>query len=193
MDSEWYFYWKILYQNTYSINCTPPIRLLLLLLLLLLLRNCCTILALPIESVIMYGFWWFRYLNDRIDLPDMIGSFASGAAATMAAKIGTKKIIPLLWIESSPVDRFWCLRCLYDHIKVPHMTGSFASGTTSSLVAKNGTKKIFHYCGWNHHQWTDFMFEVSKQLSWQKYSHQAKLSRFGLAGLTLVAILDFQM
>ena len=72
----------------------------------------------------------------------MIGSFASGAAAAMAAKIGTKKIIPLLWIESSPVDRFWCLRCLNDRIEVPDMIGSFASGATASLVAKNGTKQL---------------------------------------------------
>ena len=49
-------------------------------------------------------------------VPDMIGSFASGSAAAMAAKIGTKKIIPLLWIKSSPVDRFWCLRCLNDRL-----------------------------------------------------------------------------
>ena len=37
------------------------------------------------------------------------------------------------------------------------------------------------------------VFEVSKWLSWHKYSHQAKLSRFGLAGLPIAAILDFQM
>ena len=54
------------------------------------------ILALPIESEIMDGFWCSRCLNDRIDLPDMIGSFASGATASMVAKSGTKKIIPLL-------------------------------------------------------------------------------------------------
>ena len=37
------------------------------------------------------------------------------------------------------------------------------------------------------------VFEVSKQLSWHKYSYQAKLSRFGLVGLTVAAILDFKM
>ena len=37
------------------------------------------------------------------------------------------------------------------------------------------------------------VFEVSKWLSWHEYSYQAKLSRFGLAGLPMAAILDFQM
>ena len=37
------------------------------------------------------------------------------------------------------------------------------------------------------------VFEVSKQLSWHEYFHQAKLSRFGLAGLPMAAILDFQI
>ena len=72
----------------------------------------------------------------------MIGSFASGATASMVAKNGTKKIIPLLWIKSSPVDGFWCLRCLNDCIEVPDIIGSFASGTSASLVAKNGTKQL---------------------------------------------------
>ena len=39
----------------------------------------------------------------------------------------------------------------------------------------------------------DFVFEVSKLQSQHKYSYQAKLSRFGLAGLTMSAILDFQI
>ena len=64
---------------------TPPIRLLLL-------RNCCTILTLPIESEITDWFWCSRCLNDHIDLPNMIGSFASGVTASMVAKSGTKKI-----------------------------------------------------------------------------------------------------
>ena len=37
------------------------------------------------------------------------------------------------------------------------------------------------------------VFEVSKWPSWHKYSYQAKLSRFGLAALSMVAILDFQI
>ena len=72
----------------------------------------------------------------------MIGSFASGATTSMVAKNGSKKIIPLLWIKSSPVYRFWCLRCLNDRIELPDMIGSFASGATASLVAKNGTKQL---------------------------------------------------
>ena len=102
----------------------------------LLLQNCCTILALPIESEIMDGFWCSRCLNDRIEVPDMIRSFASGATASLVAKNRTKKI-------SQPFeDGFWCSRCLNDRIKVPDMMRSFASSATASMVAKKGTKKI---------------------------------------------------
>ena len=67
----------------------------------LLLRNCCTLLALPISSEILDGFWCSRCLNDRVHLLYMIGSFASGANVSLVAKNGTKRIIPLLWIKSS--------------------------------------------------------------------------------------------
>ena len=73
----------------------------------------------------------------------MIGSFSSGANVSLVAKNGTKKIIPLLSIKSSPVDRFQSLRCLNDRINLPYMMGSLVSGTTNSLVAKIGTKKKY--------------------------------------------------
>ena len=100
------------------------------------IRNCCTILALPISSEIMDGFWCSRCLNNHINLPKMIGSFASGATASLVAKNGTNKLYQLF------EDGFWFSRCLNDHIEVPDMIGSFASSATASLVAKNGTKKI---------------------------------------------------
>ena len=59
------------------------------------------------------------------------------------AKNGTKKIIPLLFIKSSPVDRFQSLWCLNDRIDLPYMMGSLASGATNSLVAIHGTKKNY--------------------------------------------------
>ena len=37
------------------------------------------------------------------------------------------------------------------------------------------------------------VFEVSKRLSWHEYYYGAKVNRFGLAGLSTAAILDFQM
>ena len=46
----------------------------------------------PIKSEIMDGFWCSRCLNDRIDLPDKIGSFLSGTATPMVAKNVTKKL-----------------------------------------------------------------------------------------------------
>ena len=39
----------------------------------------------------MDGFWSSRCLNDRIDLPNKIGSFSSGANTSMVVKNVTKK------------------------------------------------------------------------------------------------------
>ena len=49
-------------------------------------RNYCTILDLCLKSEIMDGFWSSRCLNDRIDLPDKIESFLSGATTPMVLK-----------------------------------------------------------------------------------------------------------
>ena len=111
------------------------------------------------------GFWHSRCLNDRIGLFYMIGSFASGANVSLVAKNGTKKIIQLLSIESSPVDRFQSLRCLNDHINLPYMMGSLASGATNSLVAKIGTKDLVTSC-WVYRISNNgriLMFKVSKR------------------------------
>ena len=72
-------------------------------------------LAQSIESEIIDRFWSSRCLNDLIDHPDMIGSFSIGSTASLVAKNGTRNIIILLWIKSSPVDRYRCLRCLNEH------------------------------------------------------------------------------
>ena len=37
------------------------------------------------------------------------------------------------------------------------------------------------------------VFEVYKRLSWHAYYHGAKVNMFGLAGLSIAAILDFSM
>ena len=37
------------------------------------------------------------------------------------------------------------------------------------------------------------VFEVSKRLSWHEYYYGAKVNGFGLAGLSMAAILHFQM
>ena len=39
----------------------------------------------------MDRFWCLRCLIDHIDLPEMIGLFASGATADLVAKNGTRK------------------------------------------------------------------------------------------------------
>ena len=113
----------------------------------------------------MDRFWCSRCLNDCIDLLYMIGSFASGANVSLVAKNGTKKIIPLLSIKSSPVDIFQSLICLNDYIDLPYMMGSFASGTTNSLVAKIGTKDLATSC-WVYRISNNgriFIFKVSKR------------------------------
>ena len=71
--------------------------------------------------------------------------FSSGANISFVAKNGTKKIIPLLSIKSTPVDRFQSLRCLNDRIDLPDMIGTLSSGATNSLVTKIGTKKYIHH------------------------------------------------
>ena len=105
--------------------------------------------AVPISFEIMDGFWCSRGLNNHIDLPNMIGTFASGANASLVAKNWTKKIISLPLIKSSPVDGFWCLRCLYDHINQPDIIGSLVSGANVSLVAKIWTKDLATSCSVN--------------------------------------------
>ena len=85
----------------FTITSANRTVLLLLLLLLLLLQNSCAILDLCLKSEIMDGFFSSRCLNDRIDLPDKIGSFLSGATTPMVVKNGTKKIIPLPMIKLS--------------------------------------------------------------------------------------------
>ena len=54
----------------------------------------------------MDGFWCSRCLNDRIDLPDKIGSFLSGTATPIVVKKGTKKIIPLPMMKLSISQSF---------------------------------------------------------------------------------------
>ena len=42
------------------------------------------------------GFWCSRCLNDSVEVPDMIGSFASGTTASLVAKIGAKNYLSCL-------------------------------------------------------------------------------------------------
>ena len=138
------------------------IRFLLLLLLLTFSHFFLLPLGMPIESEIMDRLWHSRCLNDRIDLLYMIGTFASGANASLEAKNGTKTIIPLLWIISSQILMFEVSKQLY---RSPHMIRSFASGATNSLVAKIGTKDLATSCS-VFRFWTNgqiLMFKVSKQ------------------------------
>ena len=65
-----------------------------------------------------------------------------------------KKIIPLQFIKSSPVDRFQSLRCLNDRIDLPYMMESLASGSTNFLVAKIGTKDLATSC-WFYRIWNN--------------------------------------
>ena len=113
--------------------------------LLQLLWNCCTILALPIESDNGWILWAW-YSNYNINLPHRKQSFASGTNAFLVAKNGAKKIIPLSWIKSSPGNRIWWWKCKNGHINLPIMMVLFASGTTKSLVAKIRIKYLATSC-----------------------------------------------
>ena len=117
----------------------------------------------------------------------MIGSFASGATASLVAKNGTNQLSQLF------EDGFWCSRCLNDCIKVPNMIGSFTSDATASLGAKKELKNYYTTVDKIITTGQILVFDVSKWLSWHEYYHGAKVNRFGLAGLSTAAILDFQM
>jgi len=67
-------------------------------------------------------------------VPNMIGSFTSGAPVFLVVKNGTKKL------SQAFHDGFWCVRCVNNPIEVPDMIGSFPSVATISLVAKHRTK-----------------------------------------------------
>ena len=70
-----------------------------------------------IESRIMDRFWCSSCLNNSINLPDMIGSLASGANTSLMAKNGTKKISHLFEeLQASNFEGFWRSRCLNDCI-----------------------------------------------------------------------------
>ena len=66
----------------------------------------------------MDGFFSSRCLNDRIDVPDKIGSFLSGAVTPIVVKNGTKKIIPLPMIKLSISQLFEELQGLNSELKL---------------------------------------------------------------------------
>ena len=76
----------------------------------------------------------------------MIGLLAGGPNAFLVTKKGTQHIIPLLWIQSSPVDRFWYLRYIKDRIDLLDMMVLFARDATIPLVDKIGTKNLSISC-----------------------------------------------
>ena len=82
----------------------------------------------PIDSEIMDGFWHSSCPNDSIDLSDMIRSLSSGANASLVAKIGTKKIISLMLIKSSPVDGFEVSKQVYQSAQHDRITCKLLGG-----------------------------------------------------------------
>ena len=87
------------------------------------------------------------------------------------------------------MDGFWYSGCLNDRIDLPYMIGSFPGGATSSMVAKKWTKKLSQpfeeLQGWNF----EFKQITPKPITGTYF--ETNISRFGLAGLHMVAILDF--
>ena len=69
------------------------------------------------------------------------------------------------------------------------MIGSFASGTTAFLVAKKGTKKSSHL--FEELQGSNSEFKLITPKPNTETYFETNLRRFGLAGLLMVAILDF--
>ena len=96
----------------------------------------------PISPEIIDGFLCSRCLNDRINLPDVIGTFTCGTNAFLVAKNGTKKVIPLQSIKSTPVDGFWCLRFINDYIDLSDMM--LIVLIKHAIEATPTNKQIFH-------------------------------------------------
>ena len=69
------------------------------------------------------------------------------------------------------------------------MIGSFASGATASLVAKNGTKKLFQLFEELQGSYLEFKLITPKPNTGTYFD--TNLSRFGLTGLPMAAIMDF--
>ena len=86
------------------------------------------------------------------------------------------------------MDRFWHLRCLNNHNDIPDKIGSFASGPATSMVAKNGTKKLSQPFEELQCSNLEFKLITPKPISGTHF--ETNLSRFGLEGLPLAAILD---
>ena len=91
--------------------------------------SCCSLfrtrLCRFIKSEIMDGFWSSRCLNDRIDLPDKIGSFLSGATTSMVVKNVTIKtfhhygaVAPL---KSDPILSSRSIR-LFRHLELQNLS-----------------------------------------------------------------------
>ena len=123
----------------------------------------------------------------------MIGLFASGATASLVAKNGTKKNIPLLRIKSPPVNGFWCLRCLNAHLDMSITMGPNRFGLAGLPMAaifdfQMSKSQLFEELhGWN------LEFKLITPKSNTGTNFYTKLSRVGLACSPLAAILDFHM
>lgn len=96
------------------------------------------------ESRILDKFCHLRCLNDCIDLPDMIGSYASGTNAFLGPKVEQKNTTPLC-IKSSPVDRFWCLSCLINYIDLSNMIGHLKVVPRTLWWQKSELKVLPHH------------------------------------------------
>ena len=68
------------------------------------------------------------------------------------------------------------------------MIGSFANGATTSLASKNGTKT---YQPFEELQGSNSEFELITSKPITRTNFETNLSRFGLAGLPIMAILSF--
>ena len=96
-------------------------------------------LAQSVDSELMDGFWCSRCLNDRIGLPHMIGTLATGATSSLLTKNWTEK-------SYQPFqDGFWCSRCLNDCSNLPNMIGLLVSGGLIYWVIKNGFFQNFSH------------------------------------------------
>ena len=86
---------------------------------------------LPIKSELIDGFWCSRCLNDRIDLPELIGSLASGANTSLVAKNETKKTFDLFFTSIHASRKLLYSLCFSKYMKIINSTLFYGPRTTT--------------------------------------------------------------
>ena len=118
---------------------------------------------------IMDRFWCSRCLNDRIEVPKMMGSFPGGSTTPLEVKSGTKQTWWKVGFFFSSIHASWKL--LYSHyfssyMKMVNSTWFYGPGSTTfahkvlistTFVTQSFDLKMTYFCCW-HSPWILLLF-----------------------------------